>query len=238
MRLRAVLPAICSFAFLLAAGCDRMPGYPKARELARPEDQMDFATLYKTNCQGCHGADGQNGVAMDLANPEYQALVDDATLKRTITGGQAGSRMPGFARSAGAALTGEQIDAIVKGMRAAWRKPGAFGADTPPAYAAAEGERGDAARGRQLYGTFCSSCHTRSPDQQVTSPTYLALVSDQALRTIIIAGRPDLGHPDWRNDQPGHPLSEQDVTDIVTYLGSLRSGATTTPPAQHERGEE
>jgi len=49
------------------------------------------------------------------------------------------------------------------------------------------------------------------------------LVSDQALRSIVVAGRPDIGHPDWRNDKPGSPLSAQNVTDIVTYLGSLRS---------------
>ena len=223
MRLRNVLPAICAFAALLVAGCDSMPGRPRAQELARPEDQLDFTALYTTNCKGCHGANGQNGVAMDIANPEYQALVDDAELKKIVTHGMPGCRMPAFAKSEGAALTDAQIDAIVKGMRQQWFKPNAFGSDKPPAYA--DDQKGDSVRGQQVYGSYCSSCHKDSPRQQVTSPDYLALVSDQALRTIIIAGRPDIGQPDWRNDKPGQPLSGQDVTDIVAYLGTLRSPA-------------
>ena len=41
---------------------------------------MRFEVLYHQNCAGCHGADGKNGAAIDLANPEYQSLVDDASL--------------------------------------------------------------------------------------------------------------------------------------------------------------
>jgi hypothetical protein len=35
-------------------------------------------------------------------------------------------------------------------------------------------------------------------------------------------GRPDLGMPDYRMLNLGHPLSEQDIADLVTYL----AGAT------------
>jgi cytochrome c oxidase cbb3-type subunit 3/ubiquinol-cytochrome c reductase cytochrome c subunit len=51
--------------------------------------------------------------------------------------------------------------------------------------------------------------------------SFLALVSNQNLRTTVIAGRPDLGHPDWRS-LPGQPLTNEQVTDVVSWLISQR----------------
>jgi cytochrome c oxidase cbb3-type subunit 3/ubiquinol-cytochrome c reductase cytochrome c subunit len=56
----------------------------------------------------------------------------------------------------------------------------------------------------------------------VTDDSFLALVSDQGLRTIVITGRPELGAPDWRGNVPGKPMSDQEVTDVVAWLGSRR----------------
>jgi len=224
MRAKAiarVLPLV-----LALAGCGRSSGAKAdADSPARPEDVLDFHALYSTNCQACHGANGHNGPAMELGNPEYEALVDDATLRKWISGGMPGTEMPAFAQSAGGMLTDAQISAIIAGMRKEWSKPNAFAGSAPPPYA--QNQTGDVKRGQQTYQARCASCHETPSGQQVTSPAYLSLVSDQALRTIIIAGRTDIGQPDWAHDNPkgasGAPLSAQDVTDIVTYLGSLRN---------------
>ena len=56
----------------------------------------------------------------------------------------------------------------------------------------------------------------------ITDDSFLALVSDQGLRTIVIAGRPELGAPDWRGNVPGKPMSDQEVTDVVAWLASRR----------------
>ncbi len=222
-----VLPLV-----LALGGCDHLPGATAAEGTPqRPDQVVDFKTLYNTNCQACHGANGHGGPAMELGNPEYQALVDDATLRRTISQGMPGTQMPAFAQSAGGMLTDAQVNAIVAGMRKEWAKPDVFGGATPPPYAQPAG--GDAKRGQQVYQARCAGCHEKPQNQQVTSAAYLSLVSDQVLRTIIIAGRPDIAQPDWRlqgvkgggNANPGGPLSGQDVTDIVTYLGSLRNPA-------------
>jgi hypothetical protein len=53
--------------------------------------------------------------------------------------------------------------------------------------------------------------------------SFLALISDQQLRTIVIAGRPELGAPDWRGDVVGRPLSAQEVSDVVAWLASQRT---------------
>lgn len=239
MRLRALIAGIALPLAIALAGCDRMPGTTAEKTVVRPDQVTDFHALYDANCQACHGANGQSGPAIDLANPEYQALVDDAMLRNIISKGMAGTEMPAFAQSAGGMLTDQQVDALVAGMRREWSKPNAFGGATPPPYAQPGG--GGAAHGEQVYQARCARCHQIPGSQQLTSTVYLSLVSDQALRTIIIAGRPDIGQPDWRllgglrpGEKPGiaaqlespqPPLSPQDVTDIVTYLHTLRNPA-------------
>jgi hypothetical protein len=52
--------------------------------------------------------------------------------------------------------------------------------------------------------------------------SYLALVSDQGLRTTVIAGRPDLGAPDWRGNVRGSAMTSQDVSDVVAWLSAQR----------------
>jgi cytochrome c oxidase cbb3-type subunit III len=226
-----ILIAAASVLTRVLSGCNNAPGYPKpGAEVVRPQDQLSFNTLYQQNCAACHGTDGQNGAAVDLANPEYQALVDDRSLRRWISKGMSGTQMPAFAISAGGTLTEQQIDAIVRGIRRRWLRQGVLGGLNPPPYM--QDQSGDARHGQQAYNTNCASCHQGSK-QQVTSHDYLALVSDQALRTIVIAGRPDIGHPDWRNDKPGYPLSAQEVTDIVSYLATLRSATPGQPYPQH-----
>ena len=53
------------------------------------------------------------------------------------------------------------------------------------------------------------------------NPAYLALVSDQYLRSTIIAGRPGDRMPDWRSYTP-QPLTDQQITDVVAWLTSKR----------------
>ena len=56
----------------------------------------------------------------------------------------------------------------------------------------------------------------------IVDGSYLALVSNQSLRTTVIAGRPDRGHPDWRHCVPGEALSGAQVSDVVAWLVSQR----------------
>jgi mono/diheme cytochrome c family protein len=232
----ACIPAcIMASIAIFATGCRPAPGHPPD-PAPRPDQVMDFATLYHQNCAACHGRNGQNGPAIDLANPEYQALIDDAALRKWIASGMLGTEMPAFAMSAGGMLTDAQVDALITGMRKAWGAQNAFAGDVPPAYA--ETRAGDAKRGAMAYQQRCVGCHKAS-GQEIASRAYLALTGDQALRSIIVAGRPDLGQPDWRHDSPGGksaaPLSTQDVDDIVTYLGTLRSGTPAKASAQGGR---
>lgn len=70
----------------------------------------------------------------------------------------------------------------------------------------------------------------------IVDPAYLALVSSQGLRSIIIAGRPDQGMPDWRSDITGANarfMTDQEITDTVAWIISHRIATPGQPYQQH-----
>lgn len=247
MKIRRFHHGIFVLCSLFLVGCNDSPGRPRSNpEAVRPDEIKDFSRLYASNCSGCHGRDGQNGPAIALANPMYQAIVDEDRLRSVVEGGDPGTLMPAFARSAGGLLTAEQVGVLVKGIRSNWYKADALkGLDVPPYKASGPG---DVARGQQVFAGNCARCHGSeqkgSKGGTVTDSSYLALVNDQALRAIVIAGRPDLGHPDWRGTVPGHPMSDQDVTDVVAWMASQRVKTPGQPypsqqlPAEGEKDHE
>ena len=133
--------------------------------------------------------------------------------------------MPAFAQSSGGMLTDKQIDVITTQVRARWSGRGNLNGADLPSYAAKSA--GNAAQGEAVYKTFCESCHGPggrggAKGSAVTDDSFLALVSDQGLRTIVITGRPELGAPDFRGNVPGKPMSDQEITDVVAWLASHR----------------
>jgi mono/diheme cytochrome c family protein len=185
---------------------------------------VNFSVLYGQNCAGCHGVDGKGGAATALANPVFLAIADDKVIRNISANGVHGTPMPAFAQSAGGMLADRQIDSLVRGIRS-WAKSDALGNTKPPPYA--KEDPGDAQRGADAYRTYCSSCHGidgrgGSTASSIVDGSYLALTSDQQLRTIVIAGRPELGAPDWRSDAEGRPMSAQEITDVVAWLSSQR----------------
>jgi cytochrome c oxidase cbb3-type subunit 3 len=192
---------------------------------SRTAPVVELDALYVPNCAGCHGADAAGGAARGLVDPIYLRMADDAVIRGLVARGVPQTAMPAFATAAGGALTADQIDAIVRGLRARGVSAGGRSDLNPPPYATAAS--GDAARGGEAFATFCSRCHGADgrggpAAGSIVDPSFLALVSDQGLRTTIIAGRPDLGAPDWRGNVPGRPMSGQDVSDVVAWLAARR----------------
>jgi len=220
------LCAFAAFGVLLLSGCAVPHGQPrKGEEIPAPSDVMEFATLYSENCAGCHGSQGKGGAAIALSNPVYLAIADDAVLRKVITSGVRGTAMPPFARSAGGMLTDKQIEGIATGIRSRWSQQGTLSGEKAPSYAA--NSLGDAQRGEVAYKTYCEACHGPGGSggqkgSAITNDSYLALVSDQGLRTIVITGRPELGAPDWRGNVQGKSMSDQEITDVVAWLASRR----------------
>ena len=228
MKNRLGLAATSVAALLALAGCN-LPGKPTPADIVRrPTDNLDPVSLYSQNCAGCHGADGQKGPAPPIGDPVYLALVDDNTLRKVISEGRPGTPMSAFAQTEGGMLTGQQVDAIVAGLRLRWSKNDVLQGVTPPSYAAKT--EGNSQQGAGVFATYCGGCHGANgagSDKvgSITNGNYLTLITNQGLRTITIIGRPDFDAPDWRNNVPGHPMSEQEITDVVTWLASQRPAA-------------
>jgi|SRR5262245_14901408 len=206
----------------LAGACGRLPGKPApGPEVPRPDSILDPVALYGANCSGCHGANGTHGPAMALADPLYLSIADDGVLRTTIVNGRSGTAMSAFSQKEGGTLTDEQVDSIVRGIRARWGRTGRLAGVSTPPYAASV--PGNAQQGQTVFATFCASCHgTGGRAGSVTDPAYLSLISDQGLRTLVITGRPDFGAPDWRGNVPGRPMTDQEISDVVAWLASQR----------------
>jgi cytochrome c oxidase cbb3-type subunit 3 len=235
--------------FLLTDCNARLPGQPTEAERWRaPAEVSDFNQLYTQNCAGCHGAGGKLGAAVALNDTLYQAFVSDDTLREVIANGSPGTNMPAYSQHLGGSLTDHQIEILISGMRAQWSKPDEFKGVMLPPYSTNgpassspadnagantntvnASQSGDALRGAAAFQTYCSGCHGRDGGGgsagSIVDPHFLNLVSDQGLRTTVVVGRTDLGKPDWRSDLPGHPMSPQEIDDVVAWVAAHRKPA-------------
>ena len=199
-----------------------------------PNKIMDFNSLYARNCAGCHGPDGKGGAAIGLGDPVYLAIADDATIRRVTADGVAGTSMPAFAQHSGGMLTDDQIDVIVGGIRTRWAKPDALRDANPPPYAAQS--PGDPKRGADVYGIYCSSCHGADGRggkraSSIVDASYLALVSDQNLRTTVIVGTARIG----RSRLARRRARQADVARGCLRCGGLACRAASASPIQRTR---
>jgi mono/diheme cytochrome c family protein len=239
---------LASLSFFMA-GCD-LPGKPREADRPKPADrEMDFGVLYQTRCAGCHGADGKLGPAPPLNDPIFLAIVPDAELLRvisegrTVTPGQK-SPMPAFARDKGGPLTGEQVKVLAEGIKKRWGPPAS--GSPPPYLTPSGGKDGNKEQAIRVFARVCARCH--GPMGQgdkdghplrggvINNPAFLALISDQALRRIIITGRPDLGMPAY--DSTDHrprdfrALTSAEIDDLVALLRSWRESQSSSGESQ------
>ena len=232
MMLRYATPSLLLLTIAMTAACDWMPGRPIRADAPKPESEVhEFDPLWANYCSGCHGADGRFGPARPLNDPVYMSIADDAYLRNVIVNGVPGTMMPPMVASQGGPMTDEQVGDIVNGMREAWGSHAATNG-TPPL----QGKPGNAANGLTVFATHCATCHGAdgrgTPSAgSVVDDAFLAMTSDQALRSAIICGRLDLGMPNWRGrigtrtvaaSEVTSPLTSKQIDDLVAWLISHR----------------
>jgi len=97
--------------------------------------------------------------------------------------------------------------------------------------------KGDATRGAQIFAKACAGCHGKDgmgetvngqTRNRINDLAFLTLTSDQALRRLIITGRPDLGMPNYA-EKTGRgdsfkPLTSSEINDVNALLGEWRQG--------------
>jgi mono/diheme cytochrome c family protein len=218
---------------LLAAACFQACGKISATDPADtvvaslPQAAM---TNYAENCSACHGANGVNGAARQLADANYLASVGRDALINITTNGVPGGFCPGSGPASLAHWNPKQVADFVDGLLDAWGKNGValsipWSVKLAPA--------GNASNGQAVYAAACQSCHgapgatVASANGSVTDPNYLRLITDQGLRSAILFGRPERGMPGWSGPFPhqagDRKLSSQEISDVVVFLRSTAS---------------
>jgi mono/diheme cytochrome c family protein len=161
-----------------------------------------------------------------MNNPPYLAIVPKEVVHKVVQDGIPGTAMPGFSAKAGGLLTDEQINILADDVYN-WAKGHEAPTDNLPPYSAA---LGDADRGEAVFAQNCANCHgsngegVKGKAGSVVDASYLNLVTDQYLRTVVIVGRPDLGMPGFRDYVAGKPMTPEEISDVVAWLASRRQG--------------
>jgi cytochrome c oxidase cbb3-type subunit 3 len=209
---------------VVLSSCDQLPGKPKQSDRWKPpEAEKNFTVLFEQNCRACHAGETNIGASISLRDPLYLAIIPRDVLRKITAEGVQGTTMPGFLKANGGELTDEQLDIVVNGILD-WGKSAQITKTNLPPYSAA---LGDANRGSEVYNRFCAGCHGQIGQTgkagSILQPDYLHLVSDQYLRSVTIAGRPELGMPNYQSLVSNQPMSDQDIADIVGWLVSHRN---------------
>jgi putative heme-binding domain-containing protein len=135
----ALLTAFCVSVFTVSAqqNPQEHPGqYTQA-------DIEAGARLYSSQCQQCHGLNGEQVTGIDLRRGQFRRSTSDEDLAKVITGGVPGTAMPPFS------LRPPEVSSVIAFIRAGF----------DPAGTAVK--IGNAERGRQVFegkGT-CATCH-------------------------------------------------------------------------------
>jgi cytochrome c oxidase cbb3-type subunit III len=141
--LRCLSPAGLG-ACLLALAAAPAPGQSVADHTYTAEAIQAGSRVYVTECALCHGADGAGVDGIDLRRGQFRNARSDDDLRRVITDGVGGSRMPAFDD-----LRPEELDGVVAYIRAGFDPSGVAV------------RVGDAASGRTVFegAGRCTQCH-------------------------------------------------------------------------------
>ncbi len=227
----------------IGSGCD-WRGRPTPEDRPVPATAVvNFAELYRVNCAGCHGLTGSHGPAPPLNDQLFLEIVPADVLEDVIRSGRAGTPMPAFGAGQGGTLTDEQVRALADGLKSHWFEGNKSETTKPPTYLAvnevtAPGE--NQPPGAKLFAVACAGCHGQDGHGgsagALNDAAFLTLISDQALRRLVITGRPDLGMPTFAEDEGRgpdfKPLNSQQVSALVALLADWR----VTASSQSRRG--
>lgn len=208
---------------------------PPDRFRAENLGERDFATdgesLYGVFCAACHGPGGSGRTLPGIesafpavGNRAFLAIASNEFLRRTLSEGRPGRRMPAFGQGE-SGLQSDEMDAIIAYLRA-------IQPEVPERRAEWALAGGDAERGRTLYvDNGCDMCHGEAgvglTAPALANPAFLAAATDDFLAATIALGRDGTDMPSFA-DITGLPADQQrsEIADIVAYLRTLRPAGT------------
>jgi len=188
--------------------------------------------LFRANCAGCHGAEGQGGdIGVSLRSSAFLAIVSDEMLAKTILRGRANTAMPAWRQ-----FDNREVSDLLAFIRD-WQPLRSEREEVLAAamWPDAEPPADSVTVGYKLYRSRCAVCHgTRGEGRigpSLNGRSMLPIVSNEFLHDTIVRGRPGTAMPAWRQ------LGSQDVADLVALLRSWQTAPTRTLDDVHVSGD-
>jgi len=137
------------------------------------------------------------------------------------------------------------VQVLAGGLKTHWRPTEPPGGELPPYLVAAKANPDDTTgvvqRGAASFARACAGCHGAKGEGDsagaIADRAFLALISDEALRRLIITGRPDLEMPNYTQTDGRaddfRPLTSAEINDLVAYIRHL--GKEAPAIARHDR---
>lgn len=179
-------------------------------EVPAVENARIGRSLYKGNCQICHGERGVGDIGPSLTSSEFLGVVDDAYLHRAITEGRPATAMPAWQH-----LSAADVGALIAYLRS-FHQQG-------PLKITARIPAGDYAVGEVHYRTSCSGCHGQrgggGVGPQLANRVFLSSASDQMLFHWIANGRAGTAMKGFLSERQGPvQLTAEQIADVIAYL--------------------
>ncbi len=198
--------------------------------------------LYRANCSGCHGLNGEGGqIGISLRAPGFLAIVSDDMLAETILRGRANTAMPAWRQ-----FDNRDVSDLLAFLRS-WQplrsnreevltmlgEPVGVSPRTVPGLTPSGSP--SAETGLKLYRSRCTVCHGETGEGKIgpsiNNQAVLSVVSNEFLHDTIVRGRPGTAMPAWRQ------LSSEDVADVIALLRSWQTQPSKELPDLRVQGD-
>ncbi len=206
------------------------PGPDIASLSASLGDPKAGRSIYRFNCAGCHGRQGQGGIGTQLNSSGFLSIASDLFLARTLVTGRHDTAMPSFRQ-----LSAQQLNDVMAYLRS-WHPLRSDTQKTLQLVEAGGIEEGVSSEiGETFYRANCVTCHGSNGagdlGPSLNAPEFLTRVDDLYLYRAITAGRPGTGMPAWRH------FSSPDVASMIRYIRSWQTEPLATLPTESLRGD-
>lgn len=174
----------------------------------------------KQSCAVCHGKTGKGEgtkVGTALNNQNFLNTVSDKDLSNDIKYGRIGTAMPSY----GSRISNKDMKNLIAFIRN-WQTK-------EIKLSAPEVISGNPEKGKQLYQLYCRTCHgdngagMMKAGPALANPQYLKYTSNKQIWITTAYGREDTSMgPSLKGQSGVRQLTKENITDIVTYISSLK----------------
>ncbi len=192
---------------------------PTYSEVRRARSDINLgATLYRSRCGTCHGAEGEGGIGPALNLQDFLSIASDEFLYKTIALGRDNTAMVGWFH-----LEDNEIASLIAYLREWQTVPSRSLSDTRIT--------GNIEKGELLYKGSCSSCHGNygqgSVGPALFNKQFLAAATDQYILNSVKRGRSTTAMRAFAKEFQGlDQLYDDEINDIVAFIRSRETVET------------